>query len=284
MTGVAVPAFTVRRAERRDLDALVALEEGFPGDKMSRASLARLLGRDTAEVFVVEADGEVVADAVALYRRGFRTARLYSMIVLPMWRGRGVASALLHAVENSAKERGSVSIRLEVRSDNRAAIALYKGAGYESSGTTADYYEDSSSALRMRKRFTKGGATLLSGFSPGRSALWGIAVARNFETFLMVIAIGIVIMGAVVFVDDLVEHPPPQRLVLLVGPLHAELVPLGTGRVVLAAELGLQSMLPPLAVSFASQPGGAPAGRRAGTAGHARPRRCARRRRAPAPG
>lgn len=162
MTGVAVPAFSVRRAERRDLDALVALEEGFSGDKMSRASLARLLGRDTAEVFVVEAEGEVVADAVALFRKGFRTARLYSMIVTPGWRGRGVASALLKAVETSARERGSVSLRLEVRSDNRAAIALYQGAGYELSGTTADYYEDKSSALRMRKRLAKGGATLLS--------------------------------------------------------------------------------------------------------------------------
>jgi len=162
MTGVVAAAFTVRRAERRDLDALVSLEKGFPGDKMSRASLARLLGRDTAEVFVVEADGEVVADAVALFRRGFRTARLYSMIVKPPWRGRGVASALLNAVETSARERGSVSIRLEVRSDNRAAIALYQGAGYELSGSTTDYYEDSTSALRMRKRFAKGGATILS--------------------------------------------------------------------------------------------------------------------------
>ena len=162
MTAEATSAYAVRRAERRDLDALVALERGFPGDKMSRSSLSRLLGRDSAEVFVVEADGEVVADAVVLYRRGFRTARLYSMIVKPPWRGRGVASALLKAVETSARERGTVSMRLDVRSDNRAAIALYEGAGYEVAGTTADYYEDSTSALRMRKRFTKGGATLLS--------------------------------------------------------------------------------------------------------------------------
>lgn len=162
MSAEAAPAFTVRRAERNDLDALVALEHGFPGDKMSRASLARLLGRDSAEVFVVEAEGAVVADAIALFRRGFRTARLYSMIVKPQWRGRGVASALLKAVETRARERGSVSIRLEVRSDNRAAIALYEGAGYEVTGTTAEYYEDSTAALRMRKRFAQGGATLLS--------------------------------------------------------------------------------------------------------------------------
>jgi hypothetical protein len=37
-------------------------------------------------------------------------------------------------------------------------------------------------------------------------------------------------------------HSPAQRLILPVRPLHAELVPLGPGRVVLAAELGVQRL------------------------------------------
>jgi|JRYE01.1.fsa_nt_gb ribosomal protein S18 acetylase RimI-like enzyme len=156
---------TVRRAERRDLAALVALESGFPGDRMSKVSLARLLSRESAEVLVAEvateSGTEVVGDAVLLFRRGYKSARLYSMIVKAQWRGRGVARALLKAAEDLAQERGSVSIRLEVREDNPAAIALYRNAGYEVGGRTSDYYEDHSTALRMRKRFRQDGATVL---------------------------------------------------------------------------------------------------------------------------
>jgi preprotein translocase subunit SecY len=49
------------------------------------------------------------------------------------------------------------------------------------------------------------------------SALWSIAVARNFETFLMVIAIGIVIMGAVVFVEQSQRRIPVQYAKRMVG-------------------------------------------------------------------
>jgi ribosomal protein S18 acetylase RimI-like enzyme len=152
---------TVRRAGRRDLDALLGLEDSFPGDRMTRASFARLLGRESAEVWVAESDGVVVGDAVVLFRRGFNSARLYSMVVSPDFRGRGVARQLLAASEEGARERGAIVMRLEVREDNAAAIALYEGAGYSVRGRSADYYEDHSSALRMYKRFTRGGATVL---------------------------------------------------------------------------------------------------------------------------
>ncbi len=151
----------VRRAVRRDLDALLELEAGFPGDRLSRASLARLLGRESADVWVGELDGKVVGDAIVLFRRGFESARLYSMIVSPEHRGRGVARELLLAAEEGARERGAIVLRLEVREDNAPAIALYKAAGYKVRGRTSDYYEDHSSALRMYKRFVSGSATVL---------------------------------------------------------------------------------------------------------------------------
>src|SRR5690606_23656531 len=151
----------LRTAERCDLASLVRLEEGFPGDRISRASLSRLLSRESAVIFVAQAGDEVVGDAIVLFRSGFKTARLYSMIVSPQWRGRGVARSLLAAAEAAARERGSVSLRLEVREDNRPAIALYRNHGYEVVGAASDYYEDGGGAIRMRKRFMPGGATLL---------------------------------------------------------------------------------------------------------------------------
>jgi ribosomal protein S18 acetylase RimI-like enzyme len=151
----------VRRATRGDLAALDALEGTFPGDRISRASFARFLQAPTADVWVAESAGRVVGDAVVVYRRPFLSARLYSIVVDPAWRGRGVARSLLERSERGARERGCVTMRLEVRDDNEAAIALYRSVGYDDVGRTDDYYEDGSAARRMRKRFVSATAHLL---------------------------------------------------------------------------------------------------------------------------
>ena len=150
----------IRRATRRDLDALVELEQGFPGDRMTRAGLSRLLARDSAELWVAEQGQAVVGDAVVLFRHGFDSARLYSMVVDPRFRGRGVAKMLLDAAEEGARERGVIVMRLEVREENSAALALYQQAGYSVRGRTDDYYQDHAAALRLLKRFVNGGATV----------------------------------------------------------------------------------------------------------------------------
>lgn len=152
---------------RADLDALVELEASFEGDRLRRSALARLLTRPSADVWVASfEDGTgpavVVGDAIVLYRTGFASARLYTLAVAPSWRGRGVARALLERAEEGAKERGVVALRLEVRVDNEAAIRLYRARGYEVLGTTHEYYEDGSTALRMRKRFVAGGTHILA--------------------------------------------------------------------------------------------------------------------------
>jgi ribosomal protein S18 acetylase RimI-like enzyme len=160
--GAGSPPVAVRRAARSDLPALVRLEDVFPGDRVSRASFVRFIDGATADVWVAEVAGAVVGDAVVTYRRGFHGARLYSLVTDPAHRGRGVASALLDAAEAAAVERGCVSMRLEVRVDNDAAIALYERRGYEVVGVTDDFYEDGSDALRMRKRLRGDAARLLT--------------------------------------------------------------------------------------------------------------------------
>ncbi|MBA2668270.1 MAG: peptidase C39 family protein [Trueperaceae bacterium] len=156
-----VAPFVVRRAERADLDALEALEGAFPGDRISRASFARFVANTATDVWVAQRDAEVIGDAVVVYRRGFVSARIYTLVVAEHARGTGVAKALLAHAERGARERGCVTLRLEVRDDNESAIALYRRSGYEVVGRTADYYEDGSAALRLRKRFVGADAHLL---------------------------------------------------------------------------------------------------------------------------
>lgn len=141
----------IRRATLDDLDDLELLESSFPGDRISRQSFRHLLSKGHADIFILEENGSTLANIVLLYRKGFHSARLYSLVVHPLARGRGLAKQLLEVAEAAARARGCVSIRLELREDNSAARTLYTKHGFELIGRTADYYDDHSAALRMRK-------------------------------------------------------------------------------------------------------------------------------------
>ena len=64
-----------------------------------------------------------------------------NLAVRPEYRRRGVASALLDALDRLAAERRMAFLTLEVRSSNAAARALYAKHGYEAVGLRKNYYE-----------------------------------------------------------------------------------------------------------------------------------------------
>jgi len=148
------PAPNVRRAEGRDLDGLVRLEHRcFDLDRLSRRSLRHFLGPGQGVLLVAEGGaGELAGYALVVFRRNSRAARLYSIAVDPGERRRGLGRRLLQAAEAAAVEAGATELRLEVRTDNRAAIAAYEAAGYAPIGRYAGYYEDGADALRLAKR------------------------------------------------------------------------------------------------------------------------------------
>ncbi|MDA1106878.1 MAG: N-acetyltransferase [Proteobacteria bacterium] len=146
-----VYAATLRRAVPADLAALVALERHFPGDRLSRQSLRRLLHSASAEVWVYEEAGQVTGNAVLLCRTTSTQARLYSLVVHPQHHGRGIARALLETVERAVTARGCHRLSLEVRTDNAPALRLYKKAGFQLIRQITDYYQDHAPALRLEK-------------------------------------------------------------------------------------------------------------------------------------
>jgi ribosomal protein S18 acetylase RimI-like enzyme len=142
----------IRPAIRADLDELVALEQAtFTSDRLSPRQYARHLAGD-ALVLAARAGGALVGSALVFFRRGSTAARLYSIAVARAARGTGLGAALLGAAERGARRRGADRLRLEVRSDNRVAIALYEARGYRRFGRHAAYYEDGTDALRYEKR------------------------------------------------------------------------------------------------------------------------------------
>lgn len=147
------PAVAIRRARAADVDAILALERHFPGDRMSRASVRRFLRVPTAQLWVAEtaAPRAVVGALILLTRRGSAVARLYSVVVAPSARGLGLGRRLVAAAERGARAAGGEVLSLEVREDNAAARALYAGLGYVQAARLPGYYEDGMAGLRLRR-------------------------------------------------------------------------------------------------------------------------------------
>jgi len=148
----------LRRATGHDLDALYRLEQSaFSGDRFSRRQLWHLLNRAHAETWTLERDAEALTPArllgygTLLFRHGSSRARLYSFCVHPDSRGTGLGRQLLEALEEAARARGSIRLGLEVRADNRTALALYRRMGFRLERWLPEYYEDGCAAWQMVK-------------------------------------------------------------------------------------------------------------------------------------
>ena len=145
----------IRPAVLADLDALECLEQAvFATDRLSRRSFRRFITRPSDALMVAEAGGRILGYVLLLFRARTALARLYSVAVDPAAARRGIGRLLLTAAEEEASGRDCVFLRLEVRADNAAAIALYAAAGYRQFGRYVGYYEDRMDALRFEKRLT----------------------------------------------------------------------------------------------------------------------------------
>ena len=142
----------IRDARPRDLDAIARLEnESFETDRVSRRSLREFLRAPHRPVIAATIDGELAGYALVSLRKRARALRIYSLAVGAQFARRGVGRALLQACEAYARRQGPAALALEVRYDNKAAIALYESCGFRQVGEHADYYADGATALRYEK-------------------------------------------------------------------------------------------------------------------------------------
>ncbi|WP_409288878.1 peptidase C39 family protein [Pseudomonas sp. KCJK8927] len=148
--------FDFRFASVADVDALAALEQDcFTLDCLSPRNFSWMVRRANASLIVAEQQGQLAGYALLLFHRGTSMARLYSIAVSPAWRGHGLGQRLLEQAEAGALDHNCAWLRLEVRTDNPAAISLYESNGYQRFAVVDDYYEDHGQALRYEKRILR---------------------------------------------------------------------------------------------------------------------------------
>ncbi len=151
------PAIAIRRAQRKDLDAVAAIERESFSLPWSRASFANLLVSAEVE-FLVACDGgdgsagagaedeggrgggggRVVGYAV-LYVVG-EQSELANLAVARGGRRRGVGRLLLRDVVERARARSASAMFLEVRESNLAAQGLYASLEFHAIGRRRRYY------------------------------------------------------------------------------------------------------------------------------------------------
>ncbi|MCW6652973.1 GNAT family N-acetyltransferase [Aerococcaceae bacterium NML210727] len=96
-----------------------------------------------SNLLVAEVDGQLIGSAQLAGNKRTRTKHRASLAVSVLkshWH-QGVASQLLSQLIAAARKLGIEQIVLEVRSDNQAAIALYRKFGFSHFGTLPRYFK-----------------------------------------------------------------------------------------------------------------------------------------------
>jgi len=122
----------IRQFQNKDRHGLLALwEEIFPAGSPHndpQTSLENKLRVDRDLLFVALIDDVIIGSVMGGYdgHRGW----IYSLAVSPPLRRQGIASALMHTIEQKIKALGCLKLNLQVVASNDEVVGLYKELGF----------------------------------------------------------------------------------------------------------------------------------------------------------
>lgn len=131
------------------LGGLLALEDACfaPRERWSQTSWQAELDAADRLVLVGRSGDEVIA--AASFSVLAETAELLRVAVRPDHGGQGLGRRLVAEGQRWAAQAGAERMLLEVRHDNRAALALYRRTGFAAIAERADYYGPGAHAVVM---------------------------------------------------------------------------------------------------------------------------------------
>jgi [ribosomal protein S18]-alanine N-acetyltransferase len=153
MVRVNTDAVTVRLADASDAQTIAQLSrdliEAGLGWRYRPDRVRRLImRRDTSAVVACERRGIV---GFAVMQFDDEHAHLSLLAVVPTHQRQGVARQMMQWLLESARVAGLVSVHLEVRASNRAALHFYRSLGFVQTLVLAGYYEQREAAIRMMR-------------------------------------------------------------------------------------------------------------------------------------
>ena len=136
--------------QEADLPDVAAIERRCFSDPWSLSALAESMEDPCARLMVALYGGEVCGYVCIMLTD--ENGYIPRVCVLPAYRRRGVATALMDAAEAAARVFGCTTLTLEVRESNSAAIALYESLGFEPLGKRPGFYTDPIEAAIVMSR------------------------------------------------------------------------------------------------------------------------------------
>jgi|SRR6185312_13894209 len=129
-------SIAVRRAVERDFPAIARIQQTSP--EAAQWPVGDYSGFEVLLALLHDGRTRVPAGFCAWRQISADEAELLNLAVVPEFRRRGVASALLRTLVNEAKG----TIFLEVAEPNSAAISLYSHHGWVTTGLRKGYYQN----------------------------------------------------------------------------------------------------------------------------------------------
>lgn len=151
-------ALRIIPAGAAEATVLSALYESAFGEAWAPDQLAQLLaGPGVFALIALDEAGEPAGYAIG--RVAADEAELLSISLQPDQRRQGGGRRLLEALAERCAVAGAAALFLEVATDNAAALALYRGAGFAEAGIRKGYYKIGAAtvdAIVMRRELAPG--------------------------------------------------------------------------------------------------------------------------------
>lgn len=162
VTEEAGSGFLVREASEQDLLTVMNINRICLPENYSYTFFETILHSYPKTFLVAQAGGKVAGYVMCRVERilskfeRFRVKKaghVISIAVLPEYRGRGIATALLKKAMNALRsEYGCDEVFLEVRVSNLQAISLYEKLGFSKVDVVKRYYVDGEDAYVMARK------------------------------------------------------------------------------------------------------------------------------------
>lgn len=128
-----------------ETDNLTFGAEGLPLTISQEADFIRKFAGNPGSIMIVAFDeGELIgtgAVSVVSGKPRFAHRREIAISVRKDYWGKGIGTGIMNVLMDFAKKSGAEVLELEVRSDNEAAISLYKKFGFEKIGTNEKFFK-----------------------------------------------------------------------------------------------------------------------------------------------
>lgn len=131
----------IKGLEETDLPRIADLELAIFPDAWSLSALQESLHQKSRTwLGGIWLDGLLIG--YVIFYHVLDEGEIARIAVDPVYRRKGAAARLLHAVEDFCEEKGIDRLMLEVRKSNVPAISLYREYGFAEDGIRKNYYKN----------------------------------------------------------------------------------------------------------------------------------------------